>query len=197
MAAPLGNASIEGSLTLFQWVAVNMVIHTKTVTTDHKLRQSIRANVVDGRNSGDVLHVHQTPRSRMQTKCPSLTRASESQENGNATRRATVSGPDRVDVSYPNPVTMDATQKPISGYCNRRKIAIFVLRSLPILDRNAGGRQTSSGLRVTISSADRLWTSASRSRFLGNRLRRAWIIVLDACAACHWRAAWSAASHPR
>jgi hypothetical protein len=33
--------------------------------------------------------------------------------------------------------------------------------------------QTSSGLRVTISSADFRWTSASRSRFLGNRLRLA------------------------
>src|SRR5271166_2202364 len=58
-------------------------------------------------------------------------------------------------------------------------------------------RQTSSGLRVTISSADLRWTSASRSRFFGNRLRLAWIIVFDAWASCHWRTARSAASQPR
>ena len=33
--------------------------------------------------------------------------------------------------------------------------------------------QTSSGLRVTISSADFRWTSASRSKFFGNLLRPA------------------------
>src|SRR5262249_12794758 len=56
--------------------------------------------------------------------------------------------------------------------------------------------QTSSGLRVAISSADLRWTSASRSRFFGNRLRLAWIIVLDAWASCQRRTARSAASHP-
>ena len=57
--------------------------------------------------------------------------------------------------------------------------------------------QTSSGLRVTISSADLRWTSASRSRFFGNRLRPAWTNVFDAWASCHRRAARSAASQPR
>jgi hypothetical protein len=57
--------------------------------------------------------------------------------------------------------------------------------------------QTSSGLKVRISTADLRWTSASRSRFLGNRLRLAWTIALLACDSCQVRTAWSAASQPR
>ena len=56
---------------------------------------------------------------------------------------------------------------------------------------------TSSGLSVPTNSPDRLWTSASRSRFFGNRVRLAWTMAFDAWASCHWRTARMAASQPR
>ncbi len=59
-----------------------------------------------------------------------------------------------------------------------------------------GGVQTSSGDKVSIISADSLWTSASRSRVLGNRVRLDCTMACCALASCQWRAAAIAASQP-